>query len=108
MRSTILKDTVRVWILISMSVCILIITGCSKEKPATVAADEDKELAEHTKEFKQDIIKITDGVYAAIGYGLANSILIEGKDGVIVVDVMESVEAAMPVKKAFDKITSKS
>ena len=96
-----------VLLLISFSICILIITGCSGEKPATGASVKNKELAEHTKEFRQEIIKVTDGVYAAIGYGLANSILLEGKDGVIVVDVMESVEAAIPVKKAFDKITSK-
>jgi alkyl sulfatase BDS1-like metallo-beta-lactamase superfamily hydrolase len=107
MRRTILKEAATDFILISVSVFILIITGCSGEKPATVSGVKNKELAEHTKEFRQDIIKVTDGVYTAIGYGLANSILIEGNDGVIVVDVMESVEAAIPVKKAFDKITSK-
>lgn len=107
MRRTRLKKAARAFILISVSACILIVTGCSREKPVTDAGVKNKELAGHTKEFRQDIIKVTDGVYTAIGYGLANSILIEGKDGIIVVDVMESVEAAMPVKKAFDKITSK-
>ena len=65
------------------------------------------ELANHTGEFKREIIKVTDGVYVAIGYGLANSVLLEGTDGVIIVDTLESVEAAIPVKQAFDKITSK-
>lgn len=66
-----------------------------------------EELASHTAEFNQEIIEVTDGVYVAIGYGLANSILLEGTDGVVIVDTLESVEAAMPVKEAFDKITSK-
>lgn len=52
-------------------------------------------------------IKVTDGVYVAIGFGLANAVLIEGEDGVIIVDTMESAEAAAPVKAAFDSITSK-
>lgn len=66
-----------------------------------------QELADHTEEFKQEIIKVTDGVYVAIGYGLANSVLLEGIDGVVIVDTLESVEAATPVKQAFDRITSK-
>lgn len=66
-----------------------------------------EELANHTAEFKQEIIKVIDGVYVAIGYGLANSILLEGTDGIVIVDTLESVEAATPVKQAFDKITTK-
>lgn len=65
------------------------------------------ELADHTAEFKQEIIEVTDGVYIAIGYGLANSILLVGTDGTVIVDTLESAAAAIPVKQAFDKITSK-
>jgi alkyl sulfatase BDS1-like metallo-beta-lactamase superfamily hydrolase len=81
--------------------------GCSrKEEPVSTGAGA-RELAEHTAEFKKDIITVTDGVYVAVGYGLANSILLVGKDGTVVVDVMESMEAAVPVKKAFDGISRK-
>jgi len=90
-----------------MAACILILTGCSGKKPVTVMGIDSRELAGHTAEFKQEIIKVTDGVYVAIGYGLANSILLEGQDGVVIVDVMESVEAAIPVKNAFENITTK-
>ncbi|MCB1136123.1 MAG: MBL fold metallo-hydrolase, partial [Chlamydiia bacterium] len=62
------------------------------------------QLAQHTQEFEKRIYKVTDGVWVAVGYGIANSIMIEGNDGVIIVDVMESVEAAQDVKKDFDKI----
>ncbi len=65
------------------------------------------ELANHSAEFRKEVINVTDGVHVAIGYGLANSVLLEGNDGIVIVDTLESVEAALPVKHAFDEITSK-
>ena len=50
---------------------------------------------------------MTEGVWSAVGFGLANSILIEGDDGVIIVDVMESRENAEAVMAEFRKITDK-
>lgn len=41
------------------------------------------------------------GVWSAVGFGLANSIMIEGSDGVIVIDTMEGAEVAAPVARAF-------
>lgn len=84
--------------------------SCSQKKPVLQnyeAKNTPVNLSEHSKEFKKEVIKITDGVYMAVGYGLANSILLEGKDSLVIVDVMESVEAAQGIKKEFDKITQK-
>ena len=40
----------------------------------------NKSLAEHSKLFnKKEIIRVDDSVYCAIGFGLANCIMIEGK-----------------------------
>jgi alkyl sulfatase BDS1-like metallo-beta-lactamase superfamily hydrolase len=70
--------------------------------------NRDREMLEaHTSEFGKAVIEVTDGVHVAVGFGLANSILIEGDDGVIVVDTMESPAAAEAVKAEFDKVTSK-
>lgn len=88
-------------------ICLMTFQGCSKKEPIEVPKVQQQELAQHSKEFKQEILKVTDGVYVAIGYGLANSILIEGPDGTVIIDTMESAEAALPVKKAFEKISSK-
>ncbi|MCP4368098.1 MAG: MBL fold metallo-hydrolase, partial [Deltaproteobacteria bacterium] len=86
----------------------ILLGACSKsEAPSELSIGSNPDLKAHTAEFKQEIIKVTDGVYVAIGFGLANSILIEGNDGVIIVDTMESAEAATPVKAAFNKISSK-
>jgi len=70
-----------------------------------VASPED--LAAHTAEFERGVVEVTDGVHVAIGFGLANSILIEGDDGVIIVDTMESIEAGREVREAFRAITPK-
>lgn len=87
--------------------CLLAINGCSKKETPEVPKVQPEELVQHTQEFKQELLKVTDGVYVAIGYGLANSILLEGTDGTVIIDTMESAEAALPVKKAFSTITSK-
>ena len=51
--------------------------------------------------------KVTDGVWVAVGYDLANSIMIEGDDGIIIVDAASTVEAAKLIIDEFRKITDK-
>lgn len=65
------------------------------------------ELAAHTATFAPKIYRVTPNVYSAVGYSLANSILIEGTDGVIIVDTLSSVEAGRVVMAQFRKITAK-
>ena len=47
------------------------------------------------------------GIHCAIGYGLANSMLVEGDSGNIIIDTLESREAAMEVQKEFQMISTK-
>ncbi len=56
----------------------------------TWGVDNEAALAAHSDEFRQAVIEVTEGVHVAVGFGLANSILIEGPEGVIIVDTMES------------------
>jgi alkyl sulfatase BDS1-like metallo-beta-lactamase superfamily hydrolase len=56
---------------------------------------------------EQRVYKIADNVYSAVGFALANSIMIEGRDGVIIVDVTESVDSAKAILAEFRKITDK-
>ncbi|UJR18031.1 hypothetical protein I4U23_004932 [Adineta vaga] len=60
-----------------------------------------------TENFVKQIVTILPGIHCAIGYGLANSMLIEGNDGNIIIDTLESRESAEEVKKDFDKISLK-
>jgi alkyl sulfatase BDS1-like metallo-beta-lactamase superfamily hydrolase len=66
-----------------------------------------EKLRAHSAEFRQEVIKVTDGVYVAVGFSLGNAILIEGTDGLIVVDTLTSVNDARAVKAEFDKISRK-
>jgi len=65
------------------------------------------ELTAHSDIFKKRIEKIGSNIYVAIGYGLANSILVEGKDSVLIIDCMESMKSGREVKAAFDSICGK-
>jgi alkyl sulfatase BDS1-like metallo-beta-lactamase superfamily hydrolase len=92
------------------SLCLF--AGCERpttpaEVPPGAMIHVDPRLAAHTAEFEQKVYEVTDGVHQAVGFGLANSIMIEGDDCVFVVDAMGSVESARAVKAEFEKITSK-
>jgi len=52
--------------------------------------------------FPPTVIRVTDGVYVARGYNRDNPALIEGVNGLIVVDPGESIPAAQAVKAAFN------
>ncbi len=73
---------------------------------AAFGQTNEEKLIAHSDEFRKEIIQVTDGVYVAVGYALANSILIEGDGGVIIVDTTESQGAAQAIKVEFDKITT--
>jgi alkyl sulfatase BDS1-like metallo-beta-lactamase superfamily hydrolase len=65
-------------------------------------------LLEQSKDFSQArVIEVTPGVYTAIGYGPANIIMVEGTDGVIIIDSGSSVAQAHIVLSEFRKITAK-
>jgi alkyl sulfatase BDS1-like metallo-beta-lactamase superfamily hydrolase len=75
--------------------------------PATGEADVHPVLAAHTAEFERRVHPVTDRVHVAVGFGLANSILVDGEDCAFVVDTMASVETAKEVRSAFAEITQK-
>ena len=58
-------------------------------------------------EMQEKMHQVTDGVYQAVGFGGANSIMIEGDDGIVIVDAMGSVQAGERVMAEFRKITDK-
>lgn len=64
-----------------------------------------KKLEAHGKRFKKRVEKVAEGVYSAIGFGLANSILICTNEGNIIIDTTESLTAAEMIKEEFDKIS---
>jgi alkyl sulfatase BDS1-like metallo-beta-lactamase superfamily hydrolase len=86
---------------------LLFFEGCKQKTTFTQKVSAPEELQKQSDVFKKRIEKVGNNIYVAIGYGLANSILIEGKDSAIIVDCMESMEAGADVKHAFDSICPK-
>ncbi len=81
--------------------------ACSEAPSPPPAVAGSAALEAHSAEFRRDIIEVVPGIHVAIGYALANVILIEGDDGVIIVDTTESLVAARTIKAEFDRITDK-
>ena len=81
---------------------------CTEKKDLELSIDatQARSLQEHSSEFEKNILKIGDNIYVAIGFGLANSIMIVGDDGRIIVDCMESEKSATAVKAKFDSISN--
>jgi alkyl sulfatase BDS1-like metallo-beta-lactamase superfamily hydrolase len=75
----------------------------------TAAAQEfagREKLRAHSEEFRREVINITDGVWAAVGFSNANAVLIQGEGGSIVVDTTSNVEDARQVKAEFAKLAT--
>ncbi|MEO1575229.1 MAG: MBL fold metallo-hydrolase, partial [Pseudomonadota bacterium] len=51
-------------------------------------------LTAHSAEFERGLRQVNERVYQAVGYGLANSMLVVGDQCAFVIDAMGSVEAA--------------
>ncbi|MFK8031665.1 MAG: alkyl sulfatase dimerization domain-containing protein [Gammaproteobacteria bacterium] len=101
---------IRIWFARVM-LAVLLFTGLGCQQDAAVddapVQATAQELEELTAEFQQRIEKVADGVWMAIGYGLANSILIEGDNGLIVIDTMETLQTGAAVAAEFRKLSDK-
>ncbi|HEY7293181.1 MAG TPA: alkyl/aryl-sulfatase [Vicinamibacterales bacterium] len=60
-----------------------------------------EKLRAESAEFRQDVIRVADGVYVAVGYAASNVILIQGTDGSIIVDTSTDPTAARAIRAAF-------
>lgn len=88
--------------------CVALLAACDGDQPAQNTTQLAPEaLKTHSDLFRKGVEQVTEGVYVAIGYGLANSIMLEGEDGIIIVDTMETEEEGRAVLAEFRKITSK-
>ncbi|WAR13440.1 YJCS-like protein [Mya arenaria] len=72
------------------------------------STDTLREIQEHAKEFnRKEIIKATDSIYVGLGYALANSIMLVGPSGLVIVDVTETLTGAREIFDEFRKISDK-
>ncbi len=62
-------------------------------------------LIDHGRKMQQAILQVDDNIYLGYGYGINTPVMIEGDDGIIIVDPGESVEMASVVRNEFRRIT---
>tara|TARA_B100000524_G_scaffold181489_1_gene93499 strand:- start:823 stop:1512 length:690 start_codon:yes stop_codon:yes gene_type:complete len=95
--------------LLSVLIITLFFFSCGEQNEISVLkTDINGGLSEeHRNEFRRDIVEVTDGVYSGIGFGLANSIMIETSDSLVIVDTLGSEERATEMLEEFRKISSK-
>ena len=86
---------------------LLLVFSCSETEPIEQAKEATPEdLINHTEEFRKEIIEVTEGIHVAVGFALANAIMIEGDGSNIIIDTTGTVETAQEVKDLFDSINS--
>src|SRR5215475_14976567 len=60
-----------------------------------------EKLRAQSNEFRKEVIRVTDGVYVAVGYSASNVIVIQGDGGSIIVDTSTDPTAARNIRTAF-------
>ena len=91
--------------LIKLLVILQLFLSCSETTIVESTEPQTPEdLIAHSKEFQKELVTVTDGVHVAVGYALANSILIEGEKTNIIIDTTGTEETAREVKNLFDTI----
>ena len=65
------------------------------------------ELKAHTEHFAKKVYKVTERVYSAVGWNVANIVMIIGDDGLIMVDAGLSPATSREVLAEFRRITDK-
>ena len=64
-------------------------------------------LVAQAEQTRKDIIKLSDGIYTAVGYAASNVHMIEGHNSVTIIDSTETTKAAENILAAFRQITDK-
>src|SRR5678816_3184025 len=63
-----------------------------------------EKLRAQSNEFRKEVIRVTDGVYVAVGYSASNVIVIQGDGGSIIVDTSTDSTAARTIRTAFGSL----
>lgn len=62
------------------------------------------DLIEHSQEFEKQVISVSEKIHVAIGYSLANSIMVEAEEGKIIIDTTGTIETGREVRTLFDRL----
>ena len=100
----VMRQIVRTLILVVISAFTI---SSFAQSIAPVPASIHPELKQHGSRFVKKVYKVADNVYSAVGWNVAGIVMIEGKDGIILVDAGLSPATSREVMQEFRKITDK-
>ena len=89
------------------TITLAVLLGCSNPDNGNIdipITSDVEDLIEHSKEFEQQVLSFdTPGgkIHFAIGFGIANSIMVEGEEGNIIIDAADSVYEAEKIYSLF-------
>ncbi len=64
-------------------------------------------LTQQSKQFDEQVIKVADNVYTAVGFSVSNVSMIVGDDGVVIVDTGMMIDDASRIMAEFRKLSDK-
>ena len=91
--------------ILGLSLCVLLFSCTPSEELFEIPkTSKVEDLIEHSKEFERDVYSYnTPGgkIHIAVGFGIANSIMVEGDNGNIIIDASDSTYEAKEIYKVF-------
>ena len=88
---------------IQISIICILSLSCSKtdsvSNPVIEKTSEVEKLFKHSEEFTQAIYSYENGIHAAVGYGIANSYLIEGNGLNIIIDATDNFKSRSTINR---------
>ena len=86
-------------------ILFIFLASCSNSQDFDIPKISKLEkLEEHSNQFIKGIYSYDNGIHVAIGFGIANSIMVEGDGGNIIIDTTDDVSQAKEVLSEFQKI----
>ena len=92
---------------IKLLIILALVSGFSFPASADNSNRVKELLLARNNEFRAEIIRVSDNVYTAVGYGTGPVSMIIGDDGLVIIDTNIHVSFARPIFAEFRKITDK-
>ena len=90
-----------------LALIAVVLTGLCVPQVNARDSEATRLLKARSAEFNREVIKVTDGVYTAVGYSVQPVSMIVGEDGLIIVDTGMDTTSAQQVLNDFRKIADK-
>ena len=91
----------------SLVIPVLILLAALSSSVCVAESEATALLKKRNAEFAKDIIKVSDHVYTAVGYGVSAVSMIVGSDGIVIVDTGIDVESGTDIREDFRQIVDK-